>query len=71
MMDNKKVTRREFMRDSAMTATGVAVGLGAAASQSTKAAGSAAVDTSKILNYNPDMMYRRQGKTNLMVSAVC
>jgi aryl-alcohol dehydrogenase-like predicted oxidoreductase len=71
MMDNKKVTRREFMRDSAIAAAGVAVGLGAAASQSTKAAGSAAVDTSKILNYNPDMEYRRQGKTNLMVSAVC
>jgi aryl-alcohol dehydrogenase-like predicted oxidoreductase len=29
------------------------------------------IDTSKILNYNPDMEYRRQGKTNLMVSAVC
>ena len=28
-------------------------------------------DTSKILNYNPDMEYRRCGKTNLMVSAVC
>jgi len=70
-MDNKKVTRREFMRDSALAAASVAVGLGAAASQSTKAAGGATVDTSKILNYNPDMEYRRQGKTNLMVSAVC
>ncbi len=28
-------------------------------------------DTSKILNYNPAMEYRRLGKTNLMVSAVC
>ena len=27
-------------------------------------------DTSKILNYNPDMEYRRLGKTGLMVSAV-
>jgi aryl-alcohol dehydrogenase-like predicted oxidoreductase len=71
MMDNKKVTRREFMRDSAIAAAGMAVGLGAVTGQSTKAAGSAAVDTSKILNYNPDMEYRRQGKTNLMVSAVC
>ena len=64
-MDNKRVTRREFMRDGAMVAEGVAVGLGA------KTAGGASVDTSKILNYNPNMEYRRQGKTNLMVSAVC
>jgi len=28
-------------------------------------------DTSKILNYNPDMEYRRCGKTNMMISAVC
>lgn len=28
-------------------------------------------DTSKILNYNPNMEYRRQGKTGLMVSAIC
>ena len=64
-MDNKRVTRREFMRDGAMVAAGVAVGLGA------NKAASAPVDTSKILNYNPNMEYRRQGKTNLMVSAVC
>jgi aryl-alcohol dehydrogenase-like predicted oxidoreductase len=66
-MENKRVTRRQFMRDGAMVAAGVAVGLGAT-SKSVKAAG---VDTSKILNYNPNMEYRRQGKTNLMVSAVC
>jgi len=70
-MDNKRVTRREFMRDSAMAAAGVAVGLGVAGGQNAKAAGRAAVDTSRILNYNENMEYRRQGKTNLMVSAVC
>ena len=64
-MEDKRVTRRKFMRDGAMVAAGVAVGLGA------KTAGGAAVNTSKILNYNPNMEYRRQGKTNLMVSAVC
>lgn len=53
------------MRDGAVVAAGVAVGLGA------KTAGGAPVDTSKVLNYNPNMEYRRQGKTNLMVSAVC
>lgn len=70
-MDNTKVTRRKFIRDSAITAASVAVGFGTVTGQSTKAAGSAEVDTSKILNYNPNMLYRRQGKTNLMVSAVC
>ena len=68
-MNNERVTRRRFMRDSAMAAAGVAVGLGAVG-QSAGAA-SASVNTSRILNYNPDMEYRRQGKTNLMVSAVC
>ena len=65
-MDNNRVTRRQFMRNSAVAAAGVAVGLGAVSGQSTQA-----VQTSKILNYNPNMEYRRQGKTNLMVSAVC
>jgi len=62
-MEKEQVTRREFMRNSAVTAAGIAAGLGAAAG--------AAVNTSKILNYNENMEYRRQGKTNLMVSAVC
>ncbi|MBA7471550.1 hypothetical protein ES707_06856 [subsurface metagenome] len=64
-MDNIKVSRRQFMRDSAIAAASVAAGLGAVG-QSAKA-----VNTSKILNYNPNMEYLRQGKTNLMVSAVC
>jgi aryl-alcohol dehydrogenase-like predicted oxidoreductase len=58
------------MRDSAIAAAGVAAGLGAIG-QSSKAVGGSIVNTSKILNYNPNMEYRRQGKTNLMVSAVC
>jgi len=70
-MDQRNVTRRRFMRDSAIAAAGVAAGLGAAASQNAKAAPEKAVDTSKILNYNENMEYRRQGGTNLMVSAVC
>ena len=28
-------------------------------------------DTGKILNYNPDMEYRRCGRTGMMISAVC
>ena len=69
-MSNKQVTRRQFVRDSAMVAAGVATGF-IATGQSTKAADAKAVNTSRILNYNPNMEYRRQGKTNLMVSAVC
>jgi len=66
-MDKKNVTRRQFMHDGAIAAAGVAAGLGAVAGRKAQAA----TDTSKILNYNPDMEYRRQGSTNFMVSAVC
>ncbi len=64
-MDNIRVTRRRFMRDSAVAAAGLAAGVGFT-DQNAKA-----VNASKILNYNPNMEYRRQGKTNLMISAVC
>jgi len=70
-MDKKRVTRRDFMGDSVKVAAGVAACLGAAGGRSAQAAGAPAVDTSKILNYNPNMEYRRLAKTNLMVSAVC
>jgi len=63
-MNNPMMTRRQFMRDSATAAAGAAIVLAGAAEAKD-------IDTSKILNYNPDMEYRRQGKTNLMVSAVC
>jgi aryl-alcohol dehydrogenase-like predicted oxidoreductase len=55
------------MQDSAIAAASVAVGLGNVG-QNAKAV---TVNTSKILNYNQNMEYRRHGKTNLMVSAVC
>jgi aryl-alcohol dehydrogenase-like predicted oxidoreductase len=67
MMDNNKVSRRQFMRNGAVAAAGVAVGFGT----NGKNAEGAPANTSKILNYNQNMEYRRQGKTNLMVSAVC
>ena len=64
-----RVTRREFVRDGAIAAAGVAAGL---TPTYTVAAGNPAkADTTRILNYNPEMEYRRCGKTNLMVSAVC
>lgn len=58
-MAHPEITRRQFMRDSAAAAISLAA-----------AAQAGNTDTSKILNYNPDMKYRRLGKTNLMVSAV-
>jgi aryl-alcohol dehydrogenase-like predicted oxidoreductase len=62
------LTRREFVRDGTLAAAGAA--LGQTATYTVHASNPAKADTSKILNYNPDMEYRRCGKTNLMVSAV-
>jgi len=62
-MQDGDISRREFVRDSALAAAGLAAGLSAAKA--------AEMDKSKILNYNENMEYRRLGKTNLMVSAVC
>jgi aryl-alcohol dehydrogenase-like predicted oxidoreductase len=62
-MSGRKVTRRDFVKESAMAAGGLA--LGASALRATE------TDAKKILNYNSGMEYRRLGKTGLMVSAVC
>ncbi len=64
-MAEKKMTRREFVRDGAMAAVGIAASF--AAGQSALGA----QDRTKILNYNQKMEYRKLGKTGLMVSAVC
>jgi aryl-alcohol dehydrogenase-like predicted oxidoreductase len=60
------VTRREFMRDGAAAAAGLAVGLSAMANQQAHAE-----EVSKTRSYNPQMEYRPLGKTGLWVSAVC
>ena len=67
-MLEKNVTRREFIRDTAAAAVGVAAGL--AATRVVGAGNPTAADTSKILNYSPDMEYRRCGRTGMMVSAI-
>ncbi len=69
-MRNEQVTRREFVRETAWAAAGVAAGVTGLAGPSTAVAADNAVDPAKILNYNPDMEYRRLGKTGFMVSAV-
>jgi len=66
---SRKVTRREFVRDGVMGAAGLAAGL--SATKTICAGNPAQQNTQKILNYSPEMEYRRCGKTNLMISAVC
>jgi len=66
MTDN--LTRREFVQEGAVAAVALASGL--AMASIVQAGNPTNQDTSKILNYNPDMEYRRLGKTGLMVSAV-
>jgi predicted aldo/keto reductase-like oxidoreductase len=70
-MKKQQINRREFVRDTALAAAGVVAGVAGLSGQNVLAAGETTVDTSKILNYNANMEYRRQGKTGLMVSAVC
>ncbi len=64
-----RVTRRQFVQESVIGAATLAAGLSAAGI--VHAGNPAGEDTSKILNYNPDMEYRPLGKTGLTVSAVC
>ena len=63
----KDLTRREFMRDGATAAAGFAAGLAALAEQQAQAA----EQIEKTRSYNPNMEYRRLGKTELWISAVC
>jgi len=60
------LTRRKFMRDGAAAAAGIAAGLGAAGCGSMQFG-----KAEKTRSYNPDMEYRRLGKTGLSISAVC
>jgi len=70
-MKNDKLSRRTFIRDTSIAAAAtVAAGLSADAQSSTAPPAERNLDTSKILNYNPPMGYRRLGKTNLVISEV-
>ncbi|MFQ6133533.1 MAG: aldo/keto reductase [Armatimonadota bacterium] len=57
-----KIGRRAFLKKAAA---------GAALGAASTGLGTAAVDTSKIRSYNPEMEYRPLGDTGIMVSAVC
>jgi hypothetical protein len=61
-LNPEAVTRRAFLRDTALATAGLAAGLNALGAEPSP---------SQALNYNPDMEYRRLGRTGLMISAVC
>ncbi len=65
-MKDSELSRRAFLQKTSIVAAGTVAGAISAKSIAAKQS-----NTSKILCYNPDMEYRRLGKTNLMVSAVC
>ena len=62
----ESLTRRDFMRDGAAAAAGLAAGLSAMGSQQAHAA-----EAAKTRSYNPNMEYKPLGKTGLWVSAIC
>ena len=62
------LTRREFMRDSALVSAGLASGMVPMAVEKLSAAQLAEVRRTR--SYNPQMEYRRLGKTGLWISAV-
>ncbi len=68
-MAENRVTRRDFVKAGAATAAGVAAGITPTYTMHAGNPNDEKTDT--ILNYNEQMEYRRAGKTNLMVSAVC
>jgi len=66
---SEHVNRRQFVQRAAAAAAGAQIAL--RATYTVHAGNPENADTSKILNYNPEMEYRRCGKTGLMISAVC
>ena len=68
-MPENVVSRREFVRSSAMAAAGMSAAI--TPTYTVYAGNPTNQKTDNILNYNEQMEYRRGGKTNLMFSAVC
>ena len=68
-MDNDKLSRRNFIRTTSLAAAGSIAGALASDGQA-KVNKDKDIDTSKILNYNPKMGYRKLGKTGIMISEV-
>jgi hypothetical protein len=71
VVNKDKLSRRDFIHNtSRISALTVAAALTDRTHGSTRPGDRKEIDTSKILNYNPNMGYRRLGKTRLMVSEV-
>ncbi len=68
-MSAPRLTRRQFVRDTAAGAAALAAGV--ALPNIVRVGNAEQLDTASILSYNPDMEYRRCGRTGWMVSAVC
>ena len=68
MLEKHDLTRRDFVREGAAAVAGIAATL--TPTFTVHAGNPQQHDTCKILNYNPEMEYRRCGKTNLMISSV-
>ncbi len=66
-MSDESRTRRDFIKAASAAAVGAAI---ASAQAAEPKAEPPKADTSKILNYNPKMGYRRLGKTGIMISEV-
>jgi len=71
-MSDDKLSRRNFIHKASLTTAGTIAGALAGRANASPKPGDTRkqIDTSKILNYNPKMHYRRLGKTNLMISEV-
>ncbi len=67
-MDHKRVSRRVFVKNTAATA---AAAMGVATVRANAAPEEIPPEVKKTRSYNPEMEYRRLGKTDLWVSAVC
>jgi len=69
-----ELSRRTFIRDTSLIAAGALTGAlsvkGCTPGNNIKTGDISKIDTSKILNYNPKMGYRRLGKTDLITSEI-
>jgi aryl-alcohol dehydrogenase-like predicted oxidoreductase len=72
-MADGKINRRKFVHDMALGAAGIAAALSSVqqAKAARKPTEADLKSKPKTRSYNPDMEYRRLGKTGLWVSAVC
>ena len=70
MMNDDRISRRTFIRNGSLAVAGALAADGCTMSNKTKSNDKSKIDTSKIPNYDPEMGYRRLGKTGLIVSEV-